>query len=81
MRFALCNPNRNYLIADPNSAELKRMTLRLELVPPGEVHYEFGDRLRHDFFTVSIVSPHSVLKSDASAGTAGVGAKQSSRRR
>lgn len=68
--------DHNHLLAALPPAELKRLTLHLELVsmPLGEVYYESGGRLPNVYFpTTAIVSMHSVMKNGASAEIAGVG--------
>ncbi|HSD61063.1 MAG TPA: Crp/Fnr family transcriptional regulator [Burkholderiales bacterium] len=70
------SPIQNHLLAALPTADLERLAAYLELVamPLGEIVYESGEQLRYAYFpTTAIVSLHYVMKSGASAETAGVG--------
>ncbi len=70
------SPNQNHLLSALPTAEFERVAARLELVPLplGEILYQPGGQLQHAYFpTTAIVSLHYVMKSGASAETAGVG--------
>jgi len=72
----LHNPNQNHLLAALPATESERLSTHLELVPMqlGEMLYVPGGQLLHAYFpTTAIVSLHYVMKSGASAETAGVG--------
>jgi CRP-like cAMP-binding protein len=66
---------QNQLLASLPAADLERLAAHLELVPLrlGEMLYEPGEQQQYAYFpTTSIVSLHSVLKSGATAESAGV---------
>jgi CRP-like cAMP-binding protein len=70
------SPNQNRLLAALPEAEFKRLSPDLELVPMalGKMLYEPGGQLQNAYFpTTAVVSLHYVLKSGASAESAGVG--------
>ena len=70
------SPNQNRLLAALPEAEFKRLSPHLELVPMelGKVLYEPGGQLQNAYFpTTTVVSLHYVMKSGASAESAGVG--------
>jgi CRP-like cAMP-binding protein len=70
------SPNQNRLLAALPEAEFERLSPRLELVPMalGTMLYEPGGQLQNAYFpTTAVVSLHYVLKSGASAESAGVG--------
>jgi CRP-like cAMP-binding protein len=73
---SLHSPNQNHLLAAVPTAEFGPLAAHLELVPMplGEILYEPGEQLQYAYFpTTAIVSLHYVIKSGASAETAGVG--------
>ena len=70
------SPNQNRLLAALPAAEFQRLSPHLELVPMalGKVLYEPGGQLQSAYFpTTAVVSLHYVMKSGASAESAGVG--------
>jgi len=74
--LAAHNPNNNHLLAALPTAEFERLAPRLEEValPLGEMLYEPGGQLQSAYFpTTAVVSLHYVMKSGASAESAGVG--------
>jgi len=70
------SPKQNHLLAALPAADLASFAAHLELVPMplGEMLYEPGGQLQYAYFpTTCIVSLHYVMKSGASAESAGVG--------
>jgi CRP-like cAMP-binding protein len=70
------SPNQNHLLAGLPTREFERVASYLELVPLrlGETLYKPGGQLQHAYFpTTAIVSLLYILKSGASAESAGVG--------
>lgn len=74
--MSVADPTQNRLLAALPTAELERLSAKLELVPMrlGDALYESGGQLEHAYFpTTAIVSLIYMTRSGASSEIAGVG--------